>query len=65
MPIKTAIQAIRTIIFYVVFIGQTFILAILAGLGVAGYLQLAQRERSTLLDDHYADLEGRKPRDRR
>jgi 1-acyl-sn-glycerol-3-phosphate acyltransferase len=31
MPIKTAIQAIRTVIFYVVFIGQTFILAILAG----------------------------------
>ncbi len=32
MPIKTAIQAIRTAIFYVVFIGQTAILAILAGI---------------------------------
>lgn len=31
MGLKTAIQAIRTAIFYVVFIGQTFILAILAG----------------------------------
>ncbi len=31
MPFKTAIQAIRTAIFYVVFIGQTTILAILAG----------------------------------
>jgi 1-acyl-sn-glycerol-3-phosphate acyltransferase len=31
MPFKTAIQAIRTAIFYVVFIGQTIVLAILAG----------------------------------
>lgn len=31
MRIKTAIQAIRTAIFYVVFIGQTIILAIMAG----------------------------------
>lgn len=31
MPFKTAIQAIRTAIFYVVFIGQTIILAIVAG----------------------------------
>lgn len=31
MPFKTAIQAIRTAIFYVVFIGQTAILAIIAG----------------------------------
>jgi len=31
MPFKTAIQAIRTAIFYVVFIGQTTILAIMAG----------------------------------
>ncbi len=31
MPLKTAIQAIRTAIFYAVFIGQTVILAILAG----------------------------------
>lgn len=32
MPVKTAVQAIRTAIFYVVFIGQTTILAILAGI---------------------------------
>lgn len=31
MPVKTAIQAIRTAVFYFVFIGQTCILAILAG----------------------------------
>lgn len=31
MPIRTAVQAIRTAIFYAIFIGQTFILAILAG----------------------------------
>ncbi len=31
MPFKTAIQAIRSAVFYVVFIGQTCILAILAG----------------------------------
>ncbi len=31
MPLKTAIQAIRTAIFYAVFLGQTVILAILAG----------------------------------
>ena len=36
MPFKTAIQAIRTAIFYAVFIGQTIILAILAG--IAGIL---------------------------
>ncbi len=32
MPIKTAIQAIRTTIFYIVFIGQTIILAMVAGI---------------------------------
>ncbi len=31
MPIKTAVQAIRSALFYVVFIGQTVILAIIAG----------------------------------
>lgn len=31
MPLKTAIQAIRTAVFYIVFLGQTVILAILAG----------------------------------
>ncbi|KKB07683.1 lysophospholipid acyltransferase family protein [Devosia chinhatensis] len=32
MPFKTAVQAIRTAIFYVVFIGQTIILAVMAGI---------------------------------
>lgn len=38
MPIKIAFQAIRTVLFYIVFIGQTAILAILAGIAglVAG-----------------------------